>query len=102
MLPTSFKALLVAGLGACIIYQAARIFPYTRLAVSEVDLLEEAPDHSKIKLLFANVQLENTRKAGMVRLIDREDPDVLSLMEADQHWLDAVQGCLNRSRRRQR
>jgi endonuclease/exonuclease/phosphatase (EEP) superfamily protein YafD len=94
--PIGAKEILATGLVACAIFQAVRIFPYTRLARSEVDFTRDAPPDSQITLLSANVLMENSRKADLVDIINREDPDVLFLMETDQGWLDAVQSCLDR------
>lgn len=93
---TGFKAMLATGLVACALYQAVRIFPYTRFARSEIDITQDAPSGSQITLLSANVLMENARKADLVDIIDREDPDVLFLMETDQGWIDGVQSCLDR------
>jgi len=96
LVPMDFQVAIFATLIACALYQAIQIFPYTRFAPTEVDIVKDAPDGSKIKFLSANVLLENTRKNDLVAIIEREDPDVLFLMETDQAWLDAVQGCLDR------
>ncbi len=96
LIPIGFKAVLIAGLVACAVYQATRIFPYTRFANTEVEIADDVPDDSKIKLFSANVLMENTRKSDLVEIIDREDPDVLFLMETDQEWLEAIQRCLDR------
>lgn len=95
-LAVEFGAALGFVLAVCVAYQTTKIFPYTRFAKSEVKILENVPDESKITLLSANVLMENQRKVDLVQIIDREDPDVLFLMETDQDWLDAVQGCLDR------
>jgi len=92
----AFKAVLATGLIACAVYQGTRIFPYTRLARSEIDIMQGVPVNKQIKLFSANVLMENPRKDDLVGIIDREDPDVLFLMETDQGWLDSVQSCLDR------
>lgn len=90
------KAILATGLIACAFYQGVRIFPYTRFAQSEISIMQDVHSDSQIKLLSANVLMENTRKSDLVGIIDREDPDILFLMETDQGWLDGVQSCLDR------
>ena len=92
----SYKSVLVVGLGVCILYQATRIYPYTRFASSEVDIVDDVPAENKIKLLSANVLMENPRKADLIRIVEREDPDVLFLMETDQDWLKAVKPLLDK------
>lgn len=96
VVPIAFKGALVAALAACALYQATQICPYTRFARPEIELTKNAPENSKIKLLSANVLLENSRKDDLAAIINREDPDVLFLMETDQSWLEAIQSCLDR------
>lgn len=93
---TAFKPVLICTLFACAIYQAIRIFPYTRFAATEIDLVSDAPEDAKIKLLAANVLQENSDKDRLVEIIARDDPDVMLLMETDQDWLDALQSTLDR------
>lgn len=93
-LPVAHKGLLAFALVSCATFQCVRIFPYTRLAPTEIDFTSDAPQASKIKLLSANVLMENTRKSDLMHIIEREDPDVVFLMETDQVWLDALKTCL--------
>ncbi|WP_324754959.1 endonuclease/exonuclease/phosphatase family protein [Roseovarius sp. Pro17] len=89
-----FKGLLITGLLACTVYHAIRIFPYTPWATKEVVKVENAPQDERISLLSANVLMENTRHADLIRIIEREDPDVLFLMEADEVWHTALKETL--------
>ena len=74
----------------CAIYQGARIFPYTPLATPELDLASDiAPDH-RITVIAINVRMDNTDHAPLRRLIAREDPDILLLMETDADWAKAL------------
>lgn len=43
-----------------------------------------------IKLLIANVNTRNTRHADVLALIEREQPDVIVLMETNDRWIDAM------------
>ncbi len=95
LLPVALKGLLIAALATCVLYQTVRIFPYTRFASTEIDLITDAPSDSTVKLLSANVLMENTRKSDLIRIIEREDPDILFLMETDQVWLDALKDCID-------
>jgi endonuclease/exonuclease/phosphatase (EEP) superfamily protein YafD len=92
----SLKPLLVTLLTAVIIYQGVQIFPYTLLARTEIDLTT-APDASdEISLLSVNVLMENTRYDDLNAIIEREDPDVLLLMETDENWDAALSEVLSR------
>lgn len=92
----AFQLLLIAALVLCILYQCVQIFPYTRFAKTEINLVTQSDPDDRITVLSANVLMENPRKADLVRIIERMDPDVLFLMETDQDWLDAVKATLAR------
>jgi len=94
LLPISSQVVPLLLLLACAVYQFSRVYPYTPLAPSEVAMVKD--DGNAIKLLAANVLMENTRKTDLLRIVEREDPDVLFLMETDQKWLDAFHDCLAR------
>ncbi|MGJ8610198.1 MAG: endonuclease/exonuclease/phosphatase family protein [Octadecabacter sp.] len=94
--PVTFGLWLASAMLVCSAYQIYQIYPYTSFATTEVTLIDDAPKDSQIKFLAANVLMENTRKADLINIIDREDPDVLLLMETDQGWLDALKDCLSR------
>ncbi|WP_432816665.1 endonuclease/exonuclease/phosphatase family protein [Sulfitobacter sp. JB4-11] len=95
-LPMAFKDLLIVTIAACMIYQLMRVFPYTRLAPTEIPISAGVPEDSKLKLFSANVLMENSRKGDLINIIEREDPDVLFLMEINQSWLDALEDILDR------
>lgn len=85
----------LALIGAAL-YQGYRIFPYTPLAAPEVTLATEAPEADQVSILSVNVLMENTDHDSLRALIDREDPDVVFLMETDQAWVDALSDQLER------
>ena len=96
ILPISHKGLLAVALCACCLYQAICIYPYTRFAPVEIELAGDVPSESKIRLFSANVLMENPRKADLIKIVERENPDVVFLMETDQGWLDALKPILNK------
>lgn len=75
-------------------YQLWRIYPYTPFAKVELNLAPEGPD--TIKVLSANVLMENRQYALLLQVIEQFDPDILLLMETDQIWVDAVEPALAR------
>lgn len=81
---------------ACGLYQAYRIYPFTRFAPTEIAFRTNAPAESHIKVLVANVLMENDQHDKLIHIIAREDPDILFLMETDQVWLNALASCLDR------
>lgn len=90
----AFKPLLLIVLAACLIYQAVRIYPYMPFAPTEIDLIGGAGGPGGVTLLAANVLMENTRYDDLIAIIQREDPDVLFLMETDAKWYAALGGLL--------
>ncbi len=79
-------ALLVAG-G----YHAWRISEYTPIAAAEL-ALDAAPDNDAacFTAVGFNVLQHNREYAGTLAMLEREQPDVLLLMETDSLWLAAL------------
>lgn len=96
LLPWAFPPALGIAALVCGIYQTYRIYPYTRLAQTEIEFSTNAPAESLVKVLVANVLMENTQHDKLIAIIEREDPDILFLMETDQVWLEALTPCLER------
>lgn len=90
------EPLYIVLLGAAFIYQAMQIFPYTPWASSEVALSSAPEPGHAVAILAVNVLMENTRHDDLITIIEREDPDVLLLMETDEIWSDALQNVLAR------
>jgi endonuclease/exonuclease/phosphatase (EEP) superfamily protein YafD len=74
---------LAFGLSCLAIWQAAPLFRYT--APSPVRPDPRAP--LRLRVLMANVLAENTRYADVDRLIRRERPDIVGLVEVTPEWL---------------
>lgn len=74
----------------CATYQLIRIFPYTPLASKEIALARDVPVEEQVSLLSSNVLMENDNYAQLQAIIDREDPDLLFLMETDSAWENAL------------
>ena len=90
-----FTGLVVPVLMAAVSgYQLWRIYPYTPFAKVELKLAPDGPD--SIKVLSANVLMENREYGLLIQVIDQFDPDILLLMETDQIWVDAVEPVLAR------
>ncbi len=92
----SFKLPMIVLMAAAMCYQSVQVFPYTPLAKTEVELVEVPASVRPVSMMSANVLMENTRYADLARIIDREDPDILLLMETDQVWHDALGNVLDR------
>jgi len=80
-------------IGACA-YQLWRISSYTPFVPTE--MTAAADNGASIRVLSANIQMENDRYDLLTALVERYDPDILLLMETDQAWVDAILPMLQR------
>ena len=85
-----------AAMLACAAYQLWWIFPYTPLAHKEIAYEKDVAPNTTVSLLSVNVLKENEDHHSLLDLIDREDPDVLLLMEVDSVWEAALTEQLDR------
>jgi endonuclease/exonuclease/phosphatase (EEP) superfamily protein YafD len=72
----------VAGLALALV----PVVPWYYAGKSE----EPAPGATTVKLLVSNVYFRNRQYAKLLRLIDREQPDVVGLVEVNSRWLRKV------------
>ena len=85
--------LFLAALLACVVWQVARIFPYTPIAPVRVQRSRQTSldKRSRIRFLICNVQMENTAHDRLLRLVRDTDPDVLLALETDERWVRALE-----------
>jgi endonuclease/exonuclease/phosphatase (EEP) superfamily protein YafD len=82
-----------AGFGLALVgsllYQCSRILPYTRFFPTQV---AEASGDGKpsIKILIANVLMENRRAGDLIALIGETNPDLVLTLETDAWWDGAL------------
>ncbi len=79
------------GLLACLVYQCWLIFPFTPLARKQVASLSQhrnsgAVKENTIKLLVANVLMDNKKVGEIIAMVDRYEPDIVLLLEPDKYW----------------
>lgn len=86
----------VVAMVACLLPHLRRIRPFTPLARREMRRAPSRDDGREVRLLAANVLMENDRHDLVRALIEREDPDVVLLMETDATWVEAVRPALAR------
>ena len=82
----ALDAVFTLAVGGALLDQVLRIFPYTPLAPKEV--VEAHPGNSEptIRILIANVLMENRRAEDLLALVREKDPDVLLAVETDNWW----------------
>ncbi|EBA11579.1 endonuclease/exonuclease/phosphatase family protein [Roseobacter sp. CCS2] len=95
-LAISYKPLFLGMVCAAFVYQAIQIFPYTPFAPKEIALSAAPSASDEVTSMAVNVLMENTRYDDLINIIEREDPDVLLLMETDALWAEALESTLAR------
>jgi endonuclease/exonuclease/phosphatase (EEP) superfamily protein YafD len=85
------QTLWLAALAACTVYQAWRMAPYTPLFARQVQDSRGADPDATISVLCANVLMSNRNAAGLCRLIEEHDPDLVFTAETDAWWQQALQ-----------
>lgn len=76
-------------------WQALRIYPYTPLARTEVAQAVINKENCITSFSF-NVLQTNRDYASTIKLIDREDPDLVLLLETDEKWETALKPVIDR------
>lgn len=83
--------LFVLALVGCVAWQCSRIFPYTPLAAVQVQR-SRAPTHEgSLRLLIANVLMQNHECDRFLQLVHAVDPDMILAVEIDDRWLVQLQ-----------
>ena len=81
---------LTAVLGAALVYQAAKMAPYTPVYPRQVPTAHNVPPERCLRLFMANVLQENRRADLVLREIRAADPDIVCLVETDAWWADQL------------
>ena len=77
---------LAAVLGGSLLYQAARILPYTPLYKHQVLPARDHRAERHIRLLMANVLQDNRRSDLMLQAVKEASADIVCLVETDDWW----------------
>lgn len=89
------RMLVVIAMALVMGWQGFRIYPYTALASTEVAKAVINKENC-ISALSFNVLQTNRDYARTLALIDREDPDIVLLLETDEKWEDALKPVIDR------
>lgn len=81
---------LTAVLGGTLLYQAAKILPYTPLYPPQVLPASDHRPERRIRLLMANVLQDNRRADLMLQAVRQAAADVVCLVETDDWWERAM------------
>ncbi|MGB3223745.1 MAG: endonuclease/exonuclease/phosphatase family protein [Desulforhopalus sp.] len=88
---SGLHAVTIAALVAAIGYQGYRIFPYTQLAAKQVKQAVEKGNGNAIRIVTANVLMDNRMAQKYLTVLDEIDPDIILTTEADQWWSDQLE-----------
>jgi endonuclease/exonuclease/phosphatase (EEP) superfamily protein YafD len=88
--------LTLPALAACLGYQLWRIRPYTPLTRTEIEFAQGEGRGRDVRLLAANVLMENEAHEKVIAFVEAQDPDILLLMETDARWVAALEPVLAR------
>ncbi|PZR00176.1 MAG: endonuclease [Cereibacter sphaeroides] len=82
--------LLAVVLALCLTYQLARVLPYTPLWPRQVADAKGLLGAPRLRILIANVLMENRDAAPLLALIKEHAPDVVLLVETDGWWAERL------------
>jgi endonuclease/exonuclease/phosphatase (EEP) superfamily protein YafD len=88
--PSPAAGALRAAMAACLVVQAWRMFPYTRLHRAEVQESALRQPRDGIRLMFANVLQDNRNAEALLAIVREADPDVVLALETDAWWCGAL------------
>ncbi|MEE4199366.1 endonuclease/exonuclease/phosphatase family protein [Erythrobacter sp.] len=94
LVPTGRRGLLALLFGVAILVNIWRIWPYSGLAPTDIDLVAQTAEDRCFTALSVNVKVKNTKFDQVAAQVREVNPDVLFLMETDQKWIDALEPTL--------
>ena len=83
---------LLGALAVCVVYQAARMAPYTPLHPVETVRADSglATPERRLRLMVSNVLMENREGERWLSVVREADPDVLVAVETDSWWAETA------------
>lgn len=78
--------LALAALIICVLICLWDIYPFTSFARKHVPSMKEGQRHIPIRMLIANVLMENDNYGALLDKVERHDPDLVFLVETNQAW----------------
>lgn len=71
---------------SCLIFQMTRIFRYTAVFPVQVKKFKGEPDDNTVSLLICNVLQSNRGADKLLKIINRENPDIVLTLETNSWW----------------
>ena len=81
--------LLVAALGAAVVFQTALVWRYSRLAPLEVER-NESDTQPRLSVAVSNVLQTNREADRLIRVLREADADVMLFVETDDWWRERL------------
>lgn len=92
-LESGFRAILLAVLLACLLYQLDHVIQYTPLVQTEVKVaVPTGPKTDVLSVLTVNVEVTNRDFAAFRELISRQNPDLILVVETNEWWCRRLKG----------
>ena len=86
------KYILWASLFVALCFHSWVIFPYSGLARKDVrDVVSLSSSKASVSVLVCNVLMDNRETSKLKAIIDRENPDIVFLLETDNWWADQME-----------
>jgi endonuclease/exonuclease/phosphatase (EEP) superfamily protein YafD len=84
-----WEQLFLLAMTATVVWQAYRIWPYTRTAPTQVKRAR-GRSGARLRLVVSNVQMQNRDYERWRRVVLEPDPDLILAVEIDEHWVEAL------------
>ena len=81
-----WEYIMVGLLALSFIYQAVKIYPYTYMAPKQVKEYHGEDVERQISVLVSNVLTTNDNYDKLIKLVIRENPDLVLTLESDEVW----------------
>lgn len=78
--------ILLGALTVSLGYQAYQILPYTRLSALQAVNARSSDTSSSVRLLIANVLMDNRQAGQFIALVERHRPDMVLAVETNAWW----------------
>lgn len=82
---------LIALVAGAFIYQLTLIIPYTPLYPVEVPFNSDVRKDDHFTILHSNVKMTNRQAKELLALVEKYQPDILSVNEPDEWWAQQLQ-----------
>jgi len=88
--------LAVTFFGICAVIQAAHVIQFLPIWPDAVVSAEENAGGERVRMLVSNLDYENEERAQVARWLERDDLDLLVLVEVNDEWMRALGGVRER------